>query len=200
MHRAPCAALLAAVVLSGLGACGDDGDTPSASTPATATTDTSGAGSSTTAAPTTATTGATPSTSPPATEPTDDLPDSIESGRSELEDGRHFGFWRSFEIGDTVAFGEFDLAFFLTGAQAEAAAAERGDEVNNDYYVVNDNPRLRTLVARGDTEVLVLASVGGPAAVSTNVADFAVDRHEGSGFFVTIEDGIVTRIEEQFVP
>jgi hypothetical protein len=32
------------------------------------------------------------------------------------------------------------------------------------------------------------------------VADFAVDRHVGSGFWVTIEDGIVTEIEEQFVP
>lgn len=128
------------------------------------------------------------------------LGDSDDTGKSELEDGRHFGYWDTFEIGDTIAFGEFDLAYFLTGAEAEQAAAERGDEVNNDYYIVNDNPKLRTLIARGDTEVLVLASQGSPDQVASNVADFAVDRHENAGFWVTIDAGIVTKIEEQYQP
>ena len=40
----------------------------------------------------------------------------------------------------------FDLAYFLTGDAANQAAAEHGDEtpVPNDYYIVNDNPSLRT--------------------------------------------------------
>ena len=82
---------------------------------------------------------------------------------------------------------------------AEEAAAERGDEVNNDYYIVNDNPRLRTLVARGDTVVRVLDG-GEPDLRETNVADFAVERSAGAGLWVTVEDGIVTEIEQQFVP
>ena len=178
-------ALLATLSLAGAG-CGDDDAEDAAAV------------TTTTAAPVTTT--ATTTGSPTVTEPTGDTGDSDETGKSELEDGRHYGLWSSFEIGDTIAFGEFDLAYFLTGAEAEAAAAERGDEVNNDYYVVNDNPRLRTLIAEGDTEVLVLADVGSPDLVPTNVADFAVDRHPDSGFWVTIADGIVTKIEEQFVP
>jgi hypothetical protein len=81
-----------------------------------------------------------------------------------------------------------------------AAAAERGDEVNNDYYIVDDEPDPATVIAHGDTEVVVLADQGGPDQVGTNVADFAVERHEGSGFWLTIQDGVVTRIEEQYVP
>ena len=184
-------AVLATLSLAGAG-CGDDDDAaPSTTTTAPSTTTTTAA-----PPPTTGTTTGGPSV----TEPTGDTGDSDETGKSELEDGRHYGFWSTFEIGDTVAFGEFDLAYFLIGADAEAAAAERGDEVNNDYYVVNDNPRLRTLIAKGDTEVLVLTNVGAPDLAPTNVADFAVDRHPTSGFWVTITDGIVTKIEEQFVP
>ena len=164
-------AVVAGSLLLVLVACGDDDD---AATPATTVT--------------TATTAT-----------TDDPVEPDPSGRSELADGRHFGFWASFEIGDVSAVGQFDLARFLTGADAEAAAAERGDEVDDDYYVVNDNPRLRTLVAEGDTEVLVLTG-GGADLSPTNVADFAVDRHPQSGFWVTIEEGIVTAIEEQYVP
>jgi len=161
--------------------CGDDDEPEAAATTTTSTTPT------------------TPTTTAVET-PTTPVGDTGETAVSELEDGQHFGFWASFEIGDTIAFGEFDRAEFLTGAEAEAAAAERGDEVNNDYYIVNDETDTVTVVASGDTEVVVLANQGGPDQVETNVADFAVERHEGSGFWLTIEDGIVTRIEEQFVP
>ena len=187
-------AVITSIALAVGGCSGDDDD---AAAPVTTTT---------TAAPSTTTTTAPPATtgtttgSPTVTEPTGDTGDSVDTGKSELPDGRHYGYWSTFEIGDTVAFGEFDLAYFLTGAEAEAAAAERGDEVNNDYYIVNHNPLLRTLNAKGDTEVQVLVNVGGPDLTPTNVADFAVDRHPTSGFWVTIADGIVTKIEEVFVP
>ena len=185
------AVAVTALLLVGAVACGDD-DEPVASGDATTTTTTSVAPEVTTTTTTT--------TSPPVTVEPPDIGDSMDTGVSELEDGRHFGYWQSFEIGDTVAFGEFDLAYFLTGAEAEAAAAERGEIVENDYYIVNENPKLRTLIAHGDTQVTVLANQGGPDSVATNVADFAVDRHESSGFWVTIVNGIVTSIEEQFVP
>jgi hypothetical protein len=178
------------VVVSVAAGCGDDDD------PTLSTTSTTAASTTTSESTTTSTTEA---GSPTPTEPTTDLPDSMDSGKSELEDGRHFGYWDTFEIGDTVAFGEFDLAYFLTGDEAEAAAAEDGAEVTNDYYIVNDNPKLRTLIARGDTEVTVLTGNGAESQRS-NVADFAVDRHPQAGFWVTIEDGIVVAIEEQYQP
>ena len=193
----------AALAVAPLAGCGDDDEDEDAApttTSAPATTTTTAAPSTTSSPSTTSP----PTTGPPTTaggagEEPADRGDSDDTGRSELEDGRHFGFWSTFEIGDTIAYGEFDLARFLTGAEAEAAAAERGDEVNNDYYIVNENPRLRTLIAGGDTVVRVLEG-GTPDLVATNVADFAVERSPDAGFWVTIEDGIVTEIEQQFVP
>jgi hypothetical protein len=39
---------------------------------------------------------------------------------------------------------DIDYADFLTGEEAERAAADAGDEVNNDYYIRNVNPKVRT--------------------------------------------------------
>ena len=183
--------LVAAVAAIGLAACGGDGPDGSAAPASTTTTAAVPQDSSTS----TSAGGA----SPRPTEPPTPAEDGDDTGRSELEDGRHFGYWRSFEIGDTVATGEFDLAYFLSGDEAEKAAAAKGDEVTNDYYIVNDNPRLRTLFARGDTKVVVLVGDGAKTTTS-NVADFAVERNRDAGFWVTIEDGIVTSIEEQYQP
>jgi hypothetical protein len=205
--RARVVGTVLAVGLLALVGCGDDDDDDGAAATTTTAASTTETTTSPSSAPSTTGSSGAPTTSsaPPTTRGAggaEDPPEpggGADPGRSELEDGRHFGFWRSFEIGDTTAVGDFDLASFLTGAEAEAAAAERGDEVNNDYYVVNDNPRLRTLVARGDTVVRVLDG-GEPDLRETNVADFAVERTEEAGFWVTVEDGIVTEIEQQFVP
>jgi hypothetical protein len=165
-------------------ACSSDGQGSAGSTTST----------STTILATTATTSA------PATEPSTTLGNSDDTGKSELADGRHYGFWKTLEIGDTVAFGEFDLAYFLTGTEAEKAAASHGDDLSNDYYVVNDNTRLRTLIVNGDAEVTVVDWDNCCGTKPSNVADLAVDRRESSGFWVTIENGAVTKIEEQYVP
>jgi hypothetical protein len=179
-----------AVAALALGACGSDsGGAVTASSLTTAALVTT-----TTITPTTATTATTP------TEPATTLGDSTDTGKSELEDGRHFGYWSTFEIGDTIAFGEFDLAYFLTGDEAQQAAAKKGETVEDDYYIVNDNPKLRTLIVDGHADVQVLASEGSSDLVASNVADFAVDRHKSSGFWLTIAGGKVTKIEEQFVP
>ena len=185
LRRVVLLVVVAALVTTG--ACADDDEGPSQGQGTTASSAPSG--TSSTAAP-----------GPSPTEPSTQLGDSDETGRSELADGRHFGFWKTFEIGDTIAFGEFDLAYFLTGGEAEAAAAAKGETVENDYFIVNDNARLRTLIVGGDAVVRVLADTGGPTLEPSNVADFAVDRHQASGFWVTIADGLVTEIEEQYVP
>jgi hypothetical protein len=74
----------------------------------------------------------------------------------ELEDGRHFGFVRSVDPAELEMV--FDLAYFLQGGEANEAAAERGDEVPvpNDYYIINDNPRLRSLVLASDVSLDLL--------------------------------------------
>lgn len=179
--------ILAVTALVATAACGDD-DEPASERQDTTTSSRPSDSSTTTIA-----AGSTP------TEPAV-LGDSDQTGRSELADGRHFGYWKTFEIGDTIAFGEFDVAYFLSGVEAEAAAAGKGETVENDYLIVNDNTRLRTLIVKGNAKVRVLVEGGGAGLKSSNVADFAVARHAASGFWVTIAGGEVNEIEEQYVP
>lgn len=46
----------------------------------------------------------------------------------------------------------------MIGEEANEAAAERGDEspVSNDYYIVNDDPELRTLDVSLDVRIVLL--------------------------------------------
>ena len=158
-----------------------------------------------------------PSPSPteePSPSPTEE-PSPSRTPSPELEDGRHFGFVRSIDPdGMTLV---FDLAYFLTGEEANEAAVERGDEVPvpNDYYIVNDNPRLRTLVLApdvelalidwnrccdrtfdGDLEVFAMAlETGEPVTVGDDIYYGAL-----SPYWLEVEEGLVVRIEDQYLP
>jgi hypothetical protein len=113
-------------------------------------------------------------------------------GEGDLPDGWWYG---RISAAPTTTLG-LDLACFYVGAAAEAEAASRGDEVNNDYYVVNDNPTVRSLpVAAGavaecvDLEPTLTMVACGPAEVA---ADWTV--------WVRVVDGEVDRILEQYLP
>lgn len=127
----------------------------------------------------------------------------------ELEDGRHFGYIEA--IDPTVPEIVFDLAYFLTGDEANEAAAERGDEVPvpNDYFIINDNPKLRTLSLADDVEILVLEGFSVETiegdfedfVAGFETDDFAGDYHgSASQYWLTVKHGLVTRIEEQYLP
>jgi hypothetical protein len=188
--------LLALAVLAA--ACGDDPETTGGAPTGTGPTGTTATGSPTDAP--SATASATPS------------PEGIEP---ELEDGRHFGLIGSVDL-DGLAV-EFDLAYFLTGEEANAAAEERGDEVPvpNDYYIVNDNPKLRTLGVAPNLEIVlydwerccdetIVGSLEGLAEAINGGEPVTVDGHLYQGplspYWLTVEDGAVTRIEEQYLP
>ena len=191
-------ALLLALVAPGCGDDGgDDGTPPAAASP--------------TQSPSTT---ASPSDEPsetPSPEPTETA--STPSPSAELEDGRHFGYIGSIDLpsGSLV----FDLAYFLTGDEANEAATERGDEVPvpNDYYIVNDNPRLRTLILAPDAAIRVI-DWGNNCCdpVEGDIVPFAeafeTKRHawdamyQGaeSPYWVTVDGGVVVGIEEQYLP
>jgi hypothetical protein len=158
-----------------------------------------------------------PATSAPAeTLPAETLPSepTTEAVEAPLPDGRHFGFIKSINLNASPATMVFDLAYFLTGDEANAAAAKRGDEVPvpNDYYIVNDNPKLRTLQVSPNVDIELVDW--------NNCCDkffkpnwqklqdsFALEeppmgRYKGkfSHYWLTVEDGQVVKIEEQFVP
>jgi hypothetical protein len=107
-----------------------------------------------------------------------------------------------------------DYAQFLTGQAAADAAEAAGDESPppNDYYVVNANPRLRTLplaatvIVRLTTEPGVGPLDGGYASSVTELSKIlASDTEEtaslrANGYWLTLVNGVVTRIEEQYTP
>jgi len=129
-----------------------------------------------------------------------------------LEDGRHFGYIKSIDVGSQTLV--FDLAYFLTGEEANQAAADHGDEtpVPNDYYIVNDNPLLRTLAVAPDVKVGVIdwgnccELVHGE--IQPFVDAFATKHHawdsmyqgSESQYWLTVKKGVVILITEQYLP
>lgn len=105
-----------------------------------------------------------------------------------------------------------DYAQFLTGKAAATAATAHGDESPppNDYYIVNDNKLLRVLpVKQGSTVTLndkadgTIVADGYTASMSQFAALMSgpdADRFKSVGYWLTITDGVVTHIAEQWVP
>jgi len=131
-----------------------------------------------------------------------------------LEDGRHFGYVRSVDP-DAGAI-EFDLAYFLSGQEANAAyqAAGGTGPVPNDHFVVNDNPLLRTLTLAPDVRLRLLdwnhcceTFFDGDLTPFAQAIEQQADVTNGdliyrgqSSWWVTVQNGVVTEIEEQYSP
>jgi hypothetical protein len=129
-----------------------------------------------------------------------------------LEDGRHPVYLTDIDTAARTV--EFDLIQFLTGDEATAAYIEdHPDDPGgppNDYYVVNDNPRLRRLWVAENVQVTVLDWEGGfePEVIAfadlpTQLAADLVpddDRIWPSPFWLTVNDDTITAIEEQYIP
>ena len=127
-----------------------------------------------------------------------------------LQDGHHFVYVKAvLRPPDGHRRVRFDLAYFYTGAKAEAAAADHGDEVTDGYYIVNDNPRLRTLNLADDVEVEYIPESNCcelqpgnidawvEAVLATNPTDYA---GTNVPWWFTVEGGKITRIEQQYLP
>jgi hypothetical protein len=165
----------------------------------------------------TGTTNPTGTTGPTGTGPTGATPPTGATDTTippRLEDGEHFGFID--KVSPAPQTMVFDLAYFFTGDEANDVAAERGDEVPvpNDYYIVNDNPRLRKLALAPDVEIVLidwntccdqtflgdLDTFADAMEGSFVEIDGQIYGGSGSPYFLTVEDGLVTRIQEQFLP
>lgn len=126
---------------------------------------------------------------------------------------KDFGFFKGVEHGGDPVRLRWDRATFLTGDAANAAAAAHGDEspVPNDYYIVNDNPKLRVL------ELAATVTVFGSIALNGDAGDPGVElaprtvaqllhflgRSDSAGvpFNLRLDaQGRVIRVEEQYVP
>lgn len=133
------------------------------------------------------------------------------TGTPILDDGRHFVFVKELP-GVPPDQMTFDLAEFLTGDAAAEAAAEHGDESPppNDYYIVNDNPRLRTLPVPPNAELRIIDwadccssfVVGDLSSLADALAhgDPTGTYRPSSPFWITVEGGAIVTIEEQYLP
>lgn len=121
---------------------------------------------------------------------TDDLPDGVWYGTVDSYDSDGFAF---------------DLACWFSGDAAVLASAEDGEESPppNDYYVRDQNPKLRDLDVAAETPVRWYLS-GDPNefvdGTFTGWIEFLDTVPFILGVWVTVEDGAVVSIEEQWVP
>ena len=106
---------------------------------------------------------------------------------------------------------KYDVALFLTGEAANQAAADRGLEtpVPNDYVIVNDNPKQRLTPLAGTYSVKYIPA-GGSDPVKAHMAQFYewmgetnqtdLPPKDTSWWWITIADGEVTNIRQQYLP
>ena len=105
-----------------------------------------------------------------------------------------------------------DFIQFFTFEQAIEEAKKRGDAeydieengdttyfVYNDYYIANDNPKLRTFRLTDSTKIEFLEVLGDTATNFKN-AEKAMKRVEFSPFIITTEDGKVISLKEVYTP
>jgi hypothetical protein len=121
-----------------------------------------------------------------------------------LSDGRHFGYIKAVDVDASPGSIVFDVAEFLDGEAANAAAAAHGDEVpvSNDVYVVNDDQSVVTLPLTENADFLLLgpdyACCEGLPSTREDLANAHIER--AWGYWVTLRGGKVAKIEEQWHP
>lgn len=125
-------------------------------------------------------------------------------GAGPLPDGIWFGFVPAI-VGNEL---DFDLACFYFGDIAYDEGEADGEEVNNDYYIRNQNPTIRTVAVAADAVVWTLGTFDGVGEHSeVPYSDWPAPGPsyiECPGDFclvwLYVNDGEVTELVEQFVP
>ena len=132
--------------------------------------------------------------------------------------GEQFGYIRSVSTAGPAATLAFDEAELLTGDQAQRAAVEDGalppgEPVSNDYYIRNPDKSTETLRIASDAKITARRCHLCRAGQDGNLEDFLAAfmepgemtyaqpyRGADSQYWLTIEDGTVVAIDEQYVP
>ena len=138
---------------------------------------------------------------------------------SPVGDGRHFGYVQSVDASASPATISVDVAEFLSGEAAQAAAVEdgviaEGEPVPNDYYVRNPAKDAVTLDVAEDVRVTHVQCPGScaegiPGQFDAFASSFddpgektLEDEYRGSQsqYWITVRDGEVVAIDEQYLP
>jgi|GEM_PF-3919910 len=129
--------------------------------------------------------------------------------------GRSHGYLRRFSQRQGRYYATVDYIQFLTDEAAVAAARRRGDalaevvkgdtvySVFNDYYIINDNPRRRTLPL-SPAAVIRLWRLSGElhqyVATPERLQAQSPDFFRATPFIVETRDGVVTSLTQQYIP
>ncbi|HEX8004054.1 MAG TPA: hypothetical protein VF519_15300 [Mycobacteriales bacterium] len=125
---------------------------------------------------------------------------------TDLKDGRHYAYLKSLDTKKLTL--TLDVIQFLTGEEAEKAAQEDGEEAY-DYYIRNQNTRLRTLTVAANVRVVVNTLTAEETGSSTKDTEitlaklasyFAKGEAQRRVFYVTLSGARVVRINEQYLP
>ncbi|WP_131103355.1 hypothetical protein [Ornithinimicrobium sufpigmenti] len=124
-------------------------------------------------------------------------------GEGPLPDGQWYG---EVDGADTAGV-QLDLQCFFLGEEADRAALEDGEvmvPVPNGYYVRNTDPAVRTFDVAAGTQVLHYPT-GDPATARVlGYAEWAGLVRDGQvlllGVWLTVDDGAVVAVEEQWTP
>jgi len=145
-------------------------------------------------------------------------------GTPEIADGREFAYVTAVTVTGKETVVTADYAQFLTGEEADRAAREagvigEGESVPNDFFIVNQNPRLRSIPLAADAPIAVQACFVDGECVTT--VEVSVDQWValvtgrqpddlpegfqwyGQGtlpYWLTIENGVIVDVEEQYLP
>lgn len=126
---------------------------------------------------------------------------------TDLADGTYYAYFKSIDLGTRTVV--VDVVQFLTGEAAAKAAREDGKEADNDYYVRNTNPKLRTLTFVPFPPIVVntlTADETGDATKDTTITVERFDGYFGLGeaqsrlYTFTLAGDAVTRIHEVYLP
>jgi hypothetical protein len=153
---------------------------------------------------------AAPPSTPTPTQPASRPATRPAAGPTTANPGSDFGFIRSWTAKAGTFYLRFDRAVLLTGKAADDASAAHGGEspVPNDYYIQNDNPRLREVVIGDQARVIGSQQLtGSPGPNPSSLKALLTFVHNGgpqvaaTPFHLTYDDNdFVTRVREQYVP
>lgn len=145
-------------------------------------------------------------------EPVDDDSGEDAEGPEESDDGRFIGYITDIYNVMQSRRVKIDYIQFLTGDEAAAAASAHGDESPppNDYYILNENPRIRDFNVREGLQVTMWTWNMPSDGVTEQSIPFDIwwdaiemggqDEYLVNPYWVTIDNGTVIEIEEQFLP
>jgi hypothetical protein len=97
---------------------------------------------------------------------------------------------------------EADYIQFLMGEKAIEAARKKGEAemVLDDYYIVNENPKTRMLALAKDVIIQVVITEDGKSFFVDGNDNLLHKKLQDGIFVLQIENGVVKKIKEQFLP